>query len=138
MFADVRVGHARVGGDFRAGKSLLLPYPCGLDAVAERGGGLAKFFVAQLGNGERRGFDVDINAVEQGAADPRAIALNFTRRAPTFMARISEVAALTGVHRGYEHEGAGQGNLAGTTRDRHIAVFEGLAEDFERRPFELG
>ena len=25
MFADVRIGHAGVGGDFRAGKSLLLP-----------------------------------------------------------------------------------------------------------------
>ena len=50
MFADVRVGHARVGGDFRAGKSLLLPSPCGLDAVAQRGGGLAQFFVAQLGD----------------------------------------------------------------------------------------
>ena len=33
------------------------------------------------------------------------------------------------VHRGYEHEATGEGDLAGAARDRDLAVFERLAEN---------
>ena len=91
----------------------------------------------QFLDGERRRLDVEIDAVEQRAADARAVALDLRGRAAALMARVAEVAAGAGVHRRDEHEAAGQRDLAGAARDGDLAVLQRLAHDLERGAFEF-
>jgi hypothetical protein len=44
----------------------------------------------------------------------------------------------TRVHRGDEHESTGQRHATRAARDRHVAVFQRLAQYLERGAFELG
>ena len=53
-------------------------------------------------------------------------------------ARIVAIAARTGIQRRDEHEVGGKGAAREGPADRHDAVFEWLAENFERRAVELG
>lgn len=138
VFADLRVGHAGVGGDFAAGKARVLAVARGLHPCADGFGGLARFFVTQFGNRERGRFNMDVDAVEKRAADARAIALDLRRRAAAFVFLVAEVAAGTRIHCRNQHEGTRQRDFAGAARNGDAAVFQGLSQYFERGALELG
>ena len=93
VFADLRVRHAGVAGDFAALETRVLAVARGLDSGADGFGGFTEFFVAQVGDGERGCFDVDVDAVEERAADARAVTLDLRGRAAAFVFGVAEVAA---------------------------------------------
>ena len=107
--ADLRVRHAGVGeraGAFEAGELMIAR---GLHAGADRGGGFAGFFIAEFGDGQGRGFDVQVDAVEQRTADARPVTLDLCGRTTAFVARVAEITAGAGVHRRDEHKVARKG-----------------------------
>ena len=69
VFSNLRVCHAGVAGDFAAFETCVLPIARGLDAGADGFGRFTGFFIAKVGNRERGCFDVDVDAVEERAAD---------------------------------------------------------------------
>jgi hypothetical protein len=90
---------------------------------------------------QRRNFDgrhrnVNVEPIDQGAAQARAIALSrfFGARAPA--PRVREVAARTRID-GADDEGPRREPCAGAG-NAHLAVFERLAKRFERAPAKLG
>jgi hypothetical protein len=52
-----------------------------MDARAHSHRGLAGLLGAQFGEGKRRRLDMEIDAIEERAADARAVALDLRRRA---------------------------------------------------------
>ena len=73
----------------------------------------------QLPERHRRHLDVDVDAVEQRAADPAHVALDLRRRAVAGVPRVAEVAARARVHRRDQHEaGRERGRVQGPG-DRH-------------------
>jgi hypothetical protein len=73
---------------------------------------------------EGGGFDVQVDAIEEGAADAGAITLDLRGRTAAFVTGIAQVAARAGVHRRDEHETAGQRDFAGAARNGDMAVFK--------------
>ncbi len=109
-----------------------------LDAGADGGGGFALFgggegFVVDEGD-----FDMEIDAVEERAADALAVFLDEGRATAAFAFGIAIIAAGAGVHSGDKHEAGGEGHAADGAGDGDFAVFEGLAHDFEGAAAELG
>ena len=90
---DLRRGHTGVGREARAAETDELVLAGQFDALAHGGGRLAGLVGAQLGDGERRRLDMDVDAIEQRSADAGAVALDLGRRAPALVLRIAEVAA---------------------------------------------
>ncbi|MEY4487816.1 MAG: hypothetical protein RIQ79_324 [Verrucomicrobiota bacterium] len=81
---------------------------------------------------------MDINTVEQRTADAGAVTLNLGGRATALVASVAQITAGAGVHRGDEHEGAGQGDFAGAARDGDGSILEGLTKNLKGGAFELG
>jgi hypothetical protein len=96
VFADLRVRHAGVGGGFGAGETGLLHRAGGVNPRSNHSRGFAGLFRAKIADGQGRGFDVKIDAVEQRAADAGAVTLDLRGRAPAFVLRIAEIAAGAG------------------------------------------
>ena len=96
MTPDLRMRHPRVGGDPRSGKALQLPCAGGLNAVPQGSRGLARRRRAQIRHRQRRRLNMEIDPVEQGAADARPVALDLRRRAAALMAGIAQIAAGAG------------------------------------------
>ena len=71
--AHLRVAHAGVGGDFGSDEAGELAFTRGLHAGADDGGTFARVGILQLADRKRGRLDVDVNAVEEGAADPRPV-----------------------------------------------------------------
>lgn len=124
MLADLRLVHACIGRGAGVGKAYPLPTACGLDAVADGVRGLAQFLGTKLRDRKRGRLDVDVDAIQQRAADPCAVALDLRRRAAALVLGVSEVAARAGVHRGNQHERAGQRHFAGAAGYRYLTVFK--------------
>ena len=137
MVADQGMRHPGVGGDFRVREANLLAFAGGLHPGAHDRGELALLLGAQIAHRYRGGLNVQIDPVEQRTAHPRPVTLDLRGRAAAFVFRIAEIAARAGVHRGHQHEAAGQGNLAGAARDGDLAVLQWLAHHLEGRAFEL-
>lgn len=97
MFADLRVGHPRVGSDLGARKARMLARAGGLRAFALQCRGLTGFFGAQFGQRKRGCLDMKIDPVEQRAADAGTVALNLRRRAAALVFGIAKVTAGTGM-----------------------------------------
>lgn len=97
-------GHSRIGGDTGALEALALALPGEFHAGPNGRGIFPRLIVAQFGDRERGGLDVQIDAVEQWTADAGAVALDLGGGTAAFVLRVAEVAAGAGIHRGHEHE----------------------------------
>ena len=67
--ADLSVSHPRVDRHFRAGEARLLAGAGGVGPDADCGGGLARPLGTKLGEGQGGGVNMDVDAVEERAAD---------------------------------------------------------------------
>ena len=63
---------------------------------------------AQLAIRDRRDFDVDVDAVDKRAADPREVFVDLIWRTLARFVGIGEVATGARIHGGYEHEPGGE------------------------------
>ena len=90
-----------------------------------RGGGVKLI----EGNGVH--LDAEVDAVEQRAGHPAAVLPHRAGRAGAGAGGVAVVAALAGIHGGYQLEPAGVGGAASGAADRDLAVFQRLAEHFE-------
>ena len=81
---------------------------------------------------------MDVDAVEEGAADFGDVALDHGWGAHALARLVVEVAAGAGVHGGGEHEAGGEAEGHGGAGDGDHAVLKGLAENFEDVAGELG
>ena len=69
MGADLGVAHAGVGGELGPRETCELAFTCGLYPRTDDSGAFPRLVVLQLADGQRRGLDVDVDAVKQRAAD---------------------------------------------------------------------
>lgn len=130
--------HVRVGQGLGVGEALALKFSGGGDLLADLGaagpwGPVGEFFERDGGD-----FDVDIDSIEQGAADTGHVAFDLRGRAIAAASWIGTVSAWAGIEGGDEHEGGGKGRAAHGARDGDYAIFERLSHDFERLAIELG
>ena len=96
-------------------------------------GGTGEFFVFDEGD-----FDVEVDAVKQGAGDALAVVFDLARIATAVALGVAEEAAGAGVEGGDEDAFSREGKGARRAGDGDFAVFEGLAEDFEGGSTEFG
>src|SRR4029077_19668902 len=82
-------------------------------------------------------FDVQIDPIEQGTGNSLTITLHLHWTAAAFAFQIAEKSTRAGVHRRDQHEFARESQTAGRPRDCYFSVFEWLAHDLERGPFEF-
>ena len=108
------------------------------DALADGFGGLAVAGAGEFAHAHGGHVDVQVDAVEQRAADAVEIFLDGDRRAGAVAGVVVEVAAGAGVHRADEQELRGELQAGGGARDGDGSVFERLAQDFERGAGKLG
>ena len=135
--ADLRVAHARVRGRLGPLESRQLAISRGLHPGADRRRAFARLRVLQLPDRQRRGLDVQVDPVQQGAADLRPVALDLRWRAAAFALGIAQIAARAGVHRRHQHETARERDLAGAPRNGYLAVLQRLAQHLQRAALEL-
>ena len=81
---------------------------------------------------------MDVDPVDQRAADFRHIALDLRRRAMATAPRIASIAAGARIERGDQHEVGRERGAVERSRDRHGAIFQRLTQHFERLAVELG
>ena len=93
VFAEVGLRHAGIAGNLRAGKARVLAVAGGLDAGAQGGRGFTGFFRTQFGQREGGCLDMQVDAVEQRAADACAVTLDLHGRAAAGVPGVAEVAA---------------------------------------------
>jgi hypothetical protein len=105
--------------------------------IAHRGAGRAAFLRAKLFERNSRHFDVQINSIQQGAADLCHVAFNLRNRAMALTARIVAIAARAGVERGNEHEIGRKRRGIERAADRNVTIFKRLTENFECCSIEL-
>ena len=101
--------HLRVVDDGGAGEAGVLDEAGAGDAGADGGGGFAgaggeEFLLAQAGD-----FDVDVQPVEDGAADARLVFRHGVLRAGAGARHVAQVAARAGVHGGDQLQAGGVG-----------------------------
>ena len=125
--------HLRVAARPRAGQPRRLALPGGEDLLAD----------GRRGREGRRGqhllvgtlhVDEEVDAVEQRAAEPPAVAGVVRSGAP---ARLVPAPARARVRGGDEHEAGREQRRALPAHDRHLPVLERLAQRLQRRPREL-
>ena len=138
MGAQLAGGHVGVGAGGGAGETLGLLLACLVDLLlhgaAVGTGGLGSEFA----EGDGGDFDVEVDAVEQGAADFGHVAFDLGDAAMAVAAGVVAIAAGARVERGDEHEVGWEIGRAEGTADRDVAVFERLSEDFEGPAVEFG
>ena len=105
---------------------------------SRRTGGFLGFFVLrQFLVLHRRNLDVQVDAVEQRTGDSRQVSLDQRRRTGALVQRISVIPALTGIHRGREHEARREGQGHGRAGDRHFTVLKRLAQNVQHMAVEF-
>lgn len=90
---DLGMAHARVVGRLGAGKPLQLPGARGGDSSGHGRRAFAGLFGTQFGQGQGRRLDVEIEPVEQRAAEPGAVTLDLGRGAAAFAPAVAEITA---------------------------------------------
>ena len=125
--ADIAGGHA---GVVEAARAAGASRACSTRARIS-GGGFGGGVAAQFLEGNGGDFDVDIDAVEQRAADLAEVVLDLAGRAAAFAGGIAVEAALAGIHGGHQHEAGGEAERHGGAGDAERAIFQRLAEHFE-------
>lgn len=96
---DLRMGHAGVARDRGAAKARELKVAGRLHASGDRGRRLAGRLVAKIADRDGGRLDMDVDAVKERPADPRAVALNLSRRAAALVLRITKIPAGARVQR---------------------------------------
>ena len=93
----------------------------------------------EIGGGHGRHLDVQIDAVEQRARQPRLVVRGAARVGPALAgeARLVGAAAAAGVHGGDQHEARRIGDAMVGARDRDFAGLERLAQRIEHLRLEL-
>ena len=86
---------------------------------------------------DRRDLDMDVDAVQERAADAAEIAFDLQRRAIALPFGIAPVSAGAGVHGRHEHQTGGKSDAAQRAGNGDTVFLEGLAEDFERAAIEF-
>ena len=130
---DVARGHLGIAVHAGTiGKSRSLTTTRRNDTRTDGGRTLAGGSRGEFAHRNRHDFDLQVDAIEQGAADATHVALHLSRTTGTRVVRIVVIPTGTGVHGGNEHERAGERDVVTGTRNADLAVFERLAEGFER------
>ena len=80
---------------------------------------------------DRRNFDVDVDAIEQGSGNLGHVALDHRRRAHALPRFVVEVSARAGIHRGRQHEARRKAERHGGAGDGDLAVFQRLAKHLQ-------
>ena len=86
---------------------------------------------AQVLRWQTRHFDMQVDAIHQGAGNLRAIAAHGLRTATTTPRGITGPATRARIHRGDQLETCGKLGTARGTRDSHRAGLKRLAQDFQ-------
>lgn len=137
--ADLARGHGGVGEEAGgAFEAFGLDGACGDDAFADffgffAAGGAGEFFVFDEGD-----FDMEVDAIEEGAGDALAVVFDLARIATAVAFGVAEEAAGAGIEGGDEDAFGREGKGASGAGDSDFTVFEGLAEDFEGGAAEFG
>ena len=94
----------------------------------------------QVGGADRRHLDVQVDAVEQRAGEPRLILAGAARQLAAMAgeAGLARAAAAARVHGGDQHEARRIGDAVVGARDRDLAALERLAQRVEHARIELG
>lgn len=130
--------HLGVGQGLGVGEALALEFPGGGDLLADLGAAGPWRPVGEFFEGDGGDFDVDIDTIEERAADSGHVAFDLRWGAIAATARVGAVAAWAGIEGGHEHEAGGEGRAAHGARDGDDPILEGLSHDFERFSIELG
>lgn len=138
VFADLGRGHAAVQSQRVLAEATLLHFSRGLHVGLHLLAAGSDRLIGELPEGDWGDFDMDIQAIEQWAADPTDIAFDLQRVAFALPLRIAAITAGAGVHCGDQHDVGGEGQAAHRTADRDRAVFQRLTQHFQCPPIELG
>ena len=131
-------GYARVAGDARSRKALVLDIPCCLDALPDACRGLLLFARGQVGKLDRGDIKVYIKAVEHRSRNFVEVMLDLMLRADALFCGVTVISAGAGGHSAYQHERAGVGDAPRNARDGDLHILKRLAQDLERGARELG
>ena len=108
------------------------------DALTDGGTRLAGLRFRDVLERHGRYLALDVDAVEQRTGYLAHVTLYLFGRAAALVRRVIIIAAGTGVHRGDEHERAGELNGVLRARDGYLMVFERLTQHFEGLLVEVG
>src|SRR5437667_2448593 len=123
MLFQLTRGHARVAIYFWViAKTILLTFARADDALANRCRGFFSALAGDVAVFDSWHFDVQIDAVEQGAGNSLAIPLHLHRAATAFAFEIAKVSARTGLHGRDQHELARKGEAARCARHSNFPV----------------
>ena len=139
VFTDVGLLHAAVAtlGGMVVEAPELDRTCCGATG-ADWGRGFARLGGTQLFDAESGCLNVNIDAVDEGAADAGAVALDLGEGATAGVDGVSGITTGAGVHGADEHEGGGESNFGGASGNRDLTVFEGLTQNFKGVAAEFG
>ena len=101
------------------------------DAGAHLGAALRRPRQHEVGGRDRRHFDLQIDAVEQGPGDARLVAFDATAALAAGIARLAGAAAAAWVHRGDELNARRVGDAVIGARDHRLAGLQRLAQRVE-------
>lgn len=87
---------------------------------------------------QRRYFDMQVYAVQQGAGQAAAVARHLVAGAAAACRAVAQIAARAGIHGGDELEAGGKADLVGGAGNHHMARFQGLAQDLEHLAVKFG
>ena len=97
MFTNEARRHLGVAVDAAVAEALFLDGAAGFDAAGDDLRGFGVGAIDEIAILHRRDFDLDVDAVEQGAGDLGAIALDDHRRAGIGVGRVGKIAAGAGM-----------------------------------------
>jgi hypothetical protein len=101
-------------------------------------GSLAGGRIQQLLRRNGRHLDVEVDAVEQGAAELALVARDLVRRAAAGLERRAQEATATGVHGGDQLEARRELGAPRRARDRDGSGLQRFSQGLQRGPGELG
>ena len=114
-----------------------LNLPGGLHPGADGRAGLALGLAGKLVVAHRGHLYLQVDAVQQGAADALLIAGNGAGWAGAGMGRVAVIAAGAWVHGGHQHKAAGEYCAARHPAHRYLAILHGLTQNLQCVPLEL-
>ena len=136
----IRVGFERLAGQGLVGGALAHPGTLarGVHAFAHGGAALARGAMQQVLRRQGGHFHMQVDAVEQRAAELALVARDLVRRVAAGAGGVAQKTAGAGVHRAHELEAGREFALHGRARDADVAALQGLAQRLQCRARELG
>src|SRR5439155_25569196 len=123
--------HLGVAGQLGSLEAVQLALTRCLHACADGDRVFGVAFIGQLLVVDTGDFDVDVDAVQQRAADALLVAHDGGGGTAAFSDRVAEEATGTGIHGGHQHEVGGIGNGSLRARYGDHFVFQRLTHDFQ-------